>query len=236
MSETLRFGMPLLDAAQAQKHITVNEALLRVDALGAGRVESADLTVPPVGATDGEAYIVATGATGAWLGQDGNVALFLNGGWEFAAPFSGLTIWIESEGTIATFGAGSWIRGYAGGSAGGAATLSRVLETDHLLASATVSTTAAIIPDKAIVLGVTGRVIQAISGASSWSLGVAGSPDRYGSGYGVALNSFAQGLTSQPQSYFGATPLEITSADVAFTGGRILLSVHILELSGPSAI
>ncbi|NND41100.1 MAG: DUF2793 domain-containing protein, partial [Silicimonas sp.] len=33
MADTSRLGLPLLDPAQAQKHVTVNEAFLRLDAL-----------------------------------------------------------------------------------------------------------------------------------------------------------------------------------------------------------
>ena len=47
MSETPRFAMPLLDAAQAQKHVTVNEALMRADMLAAACVESRHLADPP---------------------------------------------------------------------------------------------------------------------------------------------------------------------------------------------
>mgnify|MGYP001796473623 CR=1 FL=1 len=34
MSETLNMGLPLVQPSQAQKHVTVNEALVRLDALG----------------------------------------------------------------------------------------------------------------------------------------------------------------------------------------------------------
>lgn len=236
MFETLRYGLPLLDAAQAQKHVTVNEALARTDALSAARVESAVLSVPPGAPVDGEVYIVGPAATGVWTGADGKLALYVNGGWEIVEPFFGQRVWIADERAAAMFLDGAWVRGHAAGSLGGAATLVRIAEVDHLLSAATVSTTAAIIPDMAVVLGATGRVIEAITGASAWSLGVSGDPARYGSGYGIALNSIAQGLTPQPQSYSGATALEITSADVAFTGGTIRLSVHYLEISPPIGV
>ena len=236
MSDTPRYNLPLLDAAQAQKHVTINEALVRTDALASARVENRGLTVPPTGAVDGEAYIVGDAATGDWAGQDGDLTLFLNGGWDFVTPWSGLTVWLEDERTHATYDDGVWVTGRTGGAAGGAVTLTRIAEIDHTLDAAAVSTTASVIPDKAIVLGVTGRVIEAITGAASWSLGVAGSPDRYGSGYGVALNAFAHGVTGQPQAYFGATALEITADTGSFTGGRIRLAVHYANITPPSAI
>jgi len=236
MSDTARFKLPLLDAAQAQKHVTVNEALVRADTLGAGRVERRDLTAPPAGPADGDAHIVATGATGAWAGQDGDLALYLNGGWVFVSPFSGQSLWIEAERLTVTYTGGSWIAGWQTGTAGGAATLGRVAEIDHILALAVSSTTTVIIPDKAVVLGVTGRVTTAIAGVTGWSLGVAGATNRYGSGYGAAFNAFAHGVSGQPQAYFGATALEITAEGGSFTAGAIRLAVHYLEISPPETV
>ncbi len=235
MSDTARFKLPLLDAAQAQKHVTVNEALVRTDTLAAGRVESRDLTAPPAGPADGDAHVAATGATGAWAGQDGNLALYLNGGWVFVPPFSGQRVWIDAEWLEICHVGGVWVEGRIGGTSGGAATLSRVIGIDHTLALAGSSTTAAIIPDKAVVLGVTGRVTTAITGATGWSLGVAGATTRYGSGYGIAQNAFAHGVTGQPQAYYGGTSLEITAEGGSFTAGAIRLAVHCMEIAPPDA-
>jgi hypothetical protein len=235
MSETPRFGMPLLEAAQAQKHVTVNEALMRADVLAAGRVENLHRTEPPAAPADGQAHIVGAGATGAWAGRDGELALFLNGGWEFVVPWEGCTVWVRAERARATRVGDAWVRENSGISPGGAATLARIVEIDHALSGA-VSTTAPVIPDKAVVLGVTGRVLSAIAGAGGWSLGVPGSPDRYGSGYGTGAGSFAHGVTGQPLAYYGATALRITAEGGAFAGGTLRLAVHILELRPPEAV
>ncbi len=234
MSDTPRFAMPLLDAAQAQKHVTVNEALMRADLLGAGRVEERGRAAPPAAPADGEVQIVGAGATGGWAGHDGELALYLNGGWVFVPPWGGCAVWVAAEGARLTWNGGAWVAGHLGGSPGGAATLARVAEIDHVLSGA-VSTTAPVIPDKAVVLGVTGRVLAPITGASGWSLGVAGSPDRYGAGYGTGAGSYAHGVTGQPQAYYGATPLTVTASGGAFTGGTLRLAVHLLELSPPAA-
>lgn len=236
MSETPRLKLPLLDAAQAQKHVTLNEAITRTDALASARVESRALTVAPAGAVDGEAYIVGSGSTGEWAGRDGDLTLYLNGGWDFVTPWSGLTVWVEAERTHVTFDDGQWVAGRTGGAAGGAVTLTKIAEIDHDLGTGSSSTTPTVIPDKAIVLGVTARVIEEVTGASAWSLGVPGSTDRYGTSYGTALNSFAQGVTGQPQAYFGDTALEITAEGGTFTGGRIRLAIHYADLTPPNVV
>ena len=111
-------------------------------------------------------------------------------------------------------------------SGSGAATVQRVAQIDHVLAAGGNSVTGPVIPDKAVVFGVTGRVTTAITGASGWSLGVPGAIDRYGTGYGTALGAFAHGVTGQPQTYYGGTAIEVTAEGGAFTGGAVRLAVH----------
>ena len=234
MAETARFALPLLEAAQAQKHVTVNEALARADALAAGRVEALGRTAPPAAPGEGTLWGVGAGATGAFAGQDGRVALFLNGGWSFAEPWAGWAVWDAETGRAWRYTPPGWAGEPAGASPGGARTDSEVVEIDHTLAAGASSTTTALIPDKAVVIGVTGRVTAAISGASTWSLGVDGAPDRYGAGFATAAGAFAAGVTGQPQAYFGATALVLTAAGGDFTGGTVRLAVHYLALTPPA--
>jgi len=66
MSEmSTRYALPLLDAGQAQKEITHNEAIDRVDALLHLAVASMDLTDPPLLPPLGAAWIIGAGAVGA---------------------------------------------------------------------------------------------------------------------------------------------------------------------------
>ncbi|MEM1344308.1 MAG: DUF2793 domain-containing protein [Pseudomonadota bacterium] len=235
MPETPRLTLPLLEAAQAQKHVSVNEALARLDTLAAQRAEDLGLTTPPATPADGTLFGIGSGAGGAWAGQDGRMALYLNGGWAFADPWEGWQLYDASTGALALYRSGAWVGGVAGGSPGGALTLSRVIEVEHTLSAGAVSTTPALIPDKAVVLGASARVTQAIAGATSWSLGVSGAPDRYGVGYGVAQGAYAAGVTGQPQAYYGATALTLTAEGGAFSAGAVRLAVHLLEIVPPPA-
>ena len=92
MTVTDRFALPLLAAAQAQKEVTHNEALARVDALLHAVVVAVGGALP-ASPTPGQSWIVGTGAGGAWAGQDGALATWTAGGWRFIAPVTGMAVW-----------------------------------------------------------------------------------------------------------------------------------------------
>lgn len=238
MANTYQFALPLLQPAQAQKHVTVNEAVARLDAVAQLRVVSTVLAVPPASALDGEGYVVPLGATGAWAGHDGEVAVFANGGWVFLLPKAGWQGWDEaSDGQIIYDGV-AWV---AAGiiRTSGAATSTRIVELDHLVAGGgAVETTVDIIPSHAQVIGVTARVLADITGTgvASWSLGVPGDPARYANGLGLAKDSWAKGLSGAPVTYYADTPLAITANAGTFTAGSIRLAVHLVELVVPRAV
>ena len=82
MARTAQLDLPLVMPAQAQKHVTVNEALARLDAAAQLRVISSLLSTPPASACDGQSYLVPAGATGEWAGhRAGRIAVWSNGGW-----------------------------------------------------------------------------------------------------------------------------------------------------------
>jgi hypothetical protein len=139
-----------------------------------------------------------------------------------------------ATGSSYLFDGTEWIVEAAAASIGGAATQLGVGEWDQVIGAGAASLTPPIIPAFALVLGVTGRVLAAITGsATGWSLGVSGSPDRYGSGYGVAKDSFALGLTGSPLAYYADTPLLLSAEGGSFTGGTVRLAVHFLQLRPP---
>ncbi len=105
---TPRTGAPLLAAAQAQKHVTHNEALLQFDALLCCRILDRDLTAPPATPADGDTYLVAAAATGVWAGQDGRIATAIDGGWRFYAPFDGLSAFVADELVMLVHSGGGW--------------------------------------------------------------------------------------------------------------------------------
>lgn len=100
--------LPLIQASQAQKHVTVNAAMAVLDVLVQTSAISRTLTAPPGGVVAGACYIVANGATGAWLAQDHNVAVYSGTYWDFYLPKTGWRVWLEAETTEAVFDGAVW--------------------------------------------------------------------------------------------------------------------------------
>lgn len=90
MSDTSpRLDLPYIQPAQAQKHVTHNEALRVLDVLVQLSVEDFDATTPPSLPVEGKVYALGAGANGAWLGEDGALAVWVDGAWQFHAPQPG---------------------------------------------------------------------------------------------------------------------------------------------------
>jgi len=239
MSETANLSLPLVQAAQAQKHVTVNEALVKLDALAQLRLASIGLAAPPLGAPDGQAWGVAPGAVADWTGQDGRVAISDNGGWVFAVPRAGWRAWVVDQAVEMRHDGAAWVPMPASGavSATGAAFSLNVLEFDHVLTPGLAQPTATAIPSHAVVFGVTARVIAEITGTlASWRLGTEGADDRFGSGLGLGMNSYARGVLGQPMTHYSPTPLVLTPEGGAFTEGAVRLAVHYAALGLPAAV
>jgi hypothetical protein len=97
MSETPRLALPLLAAGQAQKHVTHNDALMRLDALVHLVVASRTQTVPPTTPGETSAYIVPAGGTGLFAGHQDDLAIFEDGAWSFLEPRAGWQAWVTDE-------------------------------------------------------------------------------------------------------------------------------------------
>lgn len=99
MATTTKMLLTFLEASQAQKHVTVNEALRRLDALVQVSVIDRDLTTPPGSPADGDTYIPAATATGDWTGAENKVVYWdaQPAEWKIVTPFSGWRAYIQDE-------------------------------------------------------------------------------------------------------------------------------------------
>ncbi len=108
MTYTPNLSLPEIAAAQAQKHVTHNEALRLLDAAVQPSVLDRDLTSPPAGAADGDRHIVGAGATGDWAGHDGEIAFAADGGWRFLVPREGWIAFAADEGALLCRTGSAW--------------------------------------------------------------------------------------------------------------------------------
>ena len=108
MSSTPHLALPLLAAAQAQKHVTHNEALASLDALVHLAVKERNRTLAPGSPAEGDRYLVGAGATGAFAGHEDEVALFDLGLWRFFPPGAGWRAYVEAEDRIVVFDGAQW--------------------------------------------------------------------------------------------------------------------------------
>lgn len=108
MSQSTNLKLPYLAANQAQKHVTVNEALRLLDGLVQLAVLDRHLTAPPGSPGDGHRYIVASGATGAWAGWDLNVAYYVDGAWMRLSPRPGWQVWVADEAVFLGWDGSAW--------------------------------------------------------------------------------------------------------------------------------
>lgn len=111
MSETSdRLSLPYLMPAQAQKHVTVNEALRALDALVQTRVLSRAVNAEPSSPEAGDAYVLPAGPDGsAWDGfAEHDLVAFQDGAWARFPPRVGWRAYIADEDRLAVFDGTAW--------------------------------------------------------------------------------------------------------------------------------
>lgn len=104
---TPRIKLPLVAAQQAQKHVTVNEALLRLDAFAGLTAIDVMATPPEAPAGDG-LWIVGTDPAGAWSGRQSQLARLDMGAWDFIEPLEGQLLYLTTRRQWWSHQAGTW--------------------------------------------------------------------------------------------------------------------------------
>ena len=86
----------------------MNANLLRLSRFGFhASVLSMTTTAPPGSPTPGAGYIIPAGATGAWAGKTGQVAVWDGSAWAYAVPRDGWTIHVVNVGLV-VYEDGAW--------------------------------------------------------------------------------------------------------------------------------
>ena len=109
MTDTTRLGLPCIDAAQAQKHVTHNEALALLDAIVHLALAGLAVTAPPASAVSGQCFLIGAAPTGAFAGHAGQIAALDDSGWRFLTPRAGWRAHVLGDGRLATFDGAQWI-------------------------------------------------------------------------------------------------------------------------------
>jgi hypothetical protein len=91
-------SLPNIQVAQAQMHVTHNEAIELLDAITQISLEAVGATTPPNSAIEGQ----------AWASHDGDFAAWRGGGWLFITPQVGWVAWDKATATLNVWTATGW--------------------------------------------------------------------------------------------------------------------------------
>lgn len=104
---TNRVKLPYILQSQSQKEVTHNSGLDLIDALLQAAMVSVGVNTPPGSPVAGDCYVVGASPTGAWAGQAKAVAFYTTG-WNFIAPWEGLTVWANDVNALYTYDGAAW--------------------------------------------------------------------------------------------------------------------------------
>ncbi|MGU3492755.1 DUF2793 domain-containing protein [Xanthobacteraceae bacterium A53D] len=232
MAVSANLALPYLAAAQAQKHVTHNEAIRLMDALLHLRLESLTLTAPPATLIEGARWFVPAGATGAFAGQQGRIAAYEGGAWTFLSCKAGMLAYVADQSRLLLYDGTRWVSPLAAAPRGGMLS-ARVLEQDLTLTGASVTSTIAI-PNRGIVFGVSTRTLVNVTGATAYHCGVTGDLQAFGGFLGASAGNTNSGVIG-PRAFYAATPIVISSQGGNFTAGVVRIAIHVFTCEVPAA-
>ena len=226
--------LPFLQPSQAQKHVTHNEALERLDILVQLTVEALDATTPPSLPKAGEVHALGTGAREAWAGHDGELAAWVGEAWVFIVPREGWRAWSRADAILCVWDGADWVQPGLEDieslginatsddtnrlSVAAAGTLLSHEGDDHRLVinKATPADTATILYQSDF----SGRAEMGLSGENDFSFKV--SPDGASWLDALRIDASDARVTVAAMSAESIAGAAVTQSDVDTTGGRLL--------------
>lgn len=133
MSQTPKFAITEMDAAQSQPEIVVNEALRILETMSQLLVIDKDVNAPPASPDDGDTYLIPSGSSGEWASYPFHIAVAVGGSWVYIEPRIGYLAYVEDEDLYYQYGLGSpsgWVAMDFGGSGGGGSGISGITVRD----------------------------------------------------------------------------------------------------------
>jgi hypothetical protein len=111
MTTTALLGITHLVAGQASAEAAINQALNVLDASINLVVINATTTAPPGSESNGDRYIVAATATGAFAGHENDIAVYIDG-YVFLTPAVGWSAYDQSTGVELLWNGTAWAGRY----------------------------------------------------------------------------------------------------------------------------
>jgi hypothetical protein len=227
MSQTPHFQLDYLLPEQAQKHVTLNDGLRRLDGLVQLSVVNRTQAQPPEAPKNGARYLIAEAAAAAWGQAPGQLALYEDTAWHFFTPRPGWRLWDEAGQELLVFNGTDW---QSVAPQDDATSLITTQEAAVDITEASLIT----LPSHTIFFGVAIKVLDKIEGAQAWQLGVTGASNRFGNWLSLEAGSEIRGPTN-PSVYWQNTPIVATPLNGEFTAGRVAVAIYYLQLPIPSA-
>jgi len=117
----------------------------------------------------------------------------------------------------------------------GAGMVAKTIVVDVPLSGASVATST-VIPDVSTVLGVNTKVLETVTGATSFNVGYAGTPAAWSSNVGVAAGTRSPGAPYSPVTFTWGGPVAVllTAVGGNFTSGTVRLAIHCITMIPPT--
>lgn len=106
---TPRLMLAELVDGQEMDAMTINDALIQLDAVTGLYLKGSAAVTPPTTPADGDMYLLGAAPTGAWTGRAYKLAYCLDGGWRFYTPFAGLCALAADQGRLIIFDGSAWV-------------------------------------------------------------------------------------------------------------------------------
>lgn len=104
---TPNLDLPYIAPAQAQKHVTHNEAIRALDALVQLSVMAVQ-DVPPTDPENGMRYIIGQAPSGIFENRAGHIAAYQDGAWAFYSPQAGWQAYDQNQSALLIFKNDDW--------------------------------------------------------------------------------------------------------------------------------
>jgi hypothetical protein len=100
--------LPLLFPSQADKHVTVNQSLQKIDTVLMASVTAIGQNTPPSAPTENLKVLVGAQPTGIFVGRTNQLATYLDDDWQFALPQIGWIVFASTEQRYLAFNGTNW--------------------------------------------------------------------------------------------------------------------------------